>query len=100
MAPLVIIGQVAVELLFILTTLADIGMLFNNSKTKEEILTYEKLRRDAISRHKRKASRNIVHKNTEQRSTVFPGTRCILHVQSRKHDAGKHTNVRPGKHSS
>ena len=100
MAPLVIIGQVAVELLFILNTLAEIGALFSLGKTKEEILLYEKLRRDVISRHKREASRNIVHKNSKQRSTVFPGTRCILHVQSRKHDAGKHTNVRPGKHPS
>ena len=100
MAPLVIISQTVIEIYFILSTLADIGILFSNIKTREEILAYEKLRLNAISRHKRKIGRCVMHKNPEQRSTVLPGTRCVLHVQSRKHDAGKHTHTRSGKHPS
>lgn len=92
MVPLVIVGQTLVEILLILNTVADIGALF--SSRHEEILAYEKLRLDAISRNKRAIGRNSLYQNTKQRSTVLPGTRCVLHVQSRKYDARKHSDIR------
>jgi hypothetical protein len=99
MVGITVLAKAAVELLSLLVTIADIGKLFNVDAQQEETDNYEKLRRHALSRHVRKTSGDSVHKDTEQRSTVLPHTRCVLHVQISKHDASKRANARSGEHT-
>lgn len=96
MVPLTALAKAAGDLLLVLVTLADIGKLFKPEKSHEEILSYEKIRRDAISRYVRETGGHPVHKNTEQRSAVLSGTRRVLYVKNCKHAASENNDVGSG----
>ena len=94
------VSKLASEFLLLLVTLTDIHKLFQTNDIKEEVLKYEKLRRDAISRHQRKISGDIVHKNTKQRSTILPRTGGVLLKQNGVNDESHNQDVGSGEHTS
>lgn len=100
MAGFIFVTRLVNEALILLVGLADIGSLFNIDNLKEEVLQYEKLRLDAISRHKRKISGNSVHKNTEQRSAILPRTRRVLPMQNGINDASQYKDTGSRRHPS
>ena len=99
MVPITHIAKLTADLLLIISTASDLTNLFNQDSLKEEVLKYEKLRRDAISRHKRKTCRCVVYKNPEQRSAVLSSTRSLLLLQNGINDAGEHRYTRPGQNT-
>jgi hypothetical protein len=100
MSPVTSVTKLVVDLALFLTAVLDISKMFNHDSVKEEVLEYEKLRRNAISRYQRKVSRDSLHKNTEQRSTVLPRTRRILPLQDGIHDESQRKYVGPRLHPS
>jgi hypothetical protein len=94
MPSLPVVAKLITELSLILTSLIQFSKTFDTDSIKEDVDKYEKLRRDAVSRHLGKAGRNIVYKDTKPRPAILQSSCSVLSLQNGVNDEGKHQDVR------
>lgn len=94
MPSLPVLAKLITELSLVISSLVEFSKAFDSDSIKEDVDKHEKLRRDAISRHLRKAGRNIVYQDTKPRSAILSSSRSVLPLQNGVNDESKHQNVR------